>query len=80
MTTSEARLNLHFIETGRHKPYYHMHRLRTYSLENIDDIKTLRRNIWNVLEYGLQYRRQHVINTLGLLDDKVEGYDKKAEN
>ena len=72
MTVSHARLNYHFIETGRPEPYYHMHRLRTYKLDSVDDVKTLRRDIWNVLEYGSRYRKQHVVETVELLGGGYE--------
>ena len=70
LTTSEARLNFHFIETSRAEPYYHMHCLRRYDLECIEDIKALQLHLWNVLDQGVQYRRYHVVETLDLLDEK----------
>ena len=79
-TTSQARLNHHFIETGRSEPYYHMHRLRTYRFDSVDDIKALRRDIWNVLEYGLLYRKQHVVETLGLLGAGSDGSEGGVSN
>lgn len=74
LTTSEARLNFHFVETGRDEPCYHMHCLRRYHLECIDDVKVLQRHLWNVLDHGVQYRRYHVLETLELLDEKGEGW------
>ena len=74
LTTSEARLNFHFIEPGRDELYYHMHCLRRYNFECVDDIRMLQRHLWNVLDHGVQYRRYHVVETLELLDDKAEGW------
>ena len=74
LTTEEARLNFHFIETGRDEPFYRMHCLRRYDLGCVDDVKVLQRHLWNVLDYGVQYRRYHVVETLEMLDEKAEGW------
>lgn len=65
-----ARLNVNWIVNEGGVLWYYLHRVRTYHLEDLEDVKRLRRDIWSVMDWGLEFHRPKVLQTIEALKCK----------
>ena len=63
-----ARINVHWIaanDEGILK--YYLHHVQLYNLERPEEVKQLRRDIWSVMEWGMEIHRPKVLETIEAL-------------
>ncbi|KAL8786871.1 MAG: hypothetical protein Q9195_008028 [Heterodermia aff. obscurata] len=66
-----ARMNVHWIAASDEGVLkYYLHHVRYYHLEMPEEIKQLRRDIWSVMEWGMEFHRPKVIETIEALKGK----------
>ena len=66
-----ARMNVHWItanDDGTLK--YYLHHVQFYQLENPEEVKQLRRDVWSVMEWGMEIHRPKVLETIKALEGK----------
>ena len=77
LSPNYARLNVHWVNVEADKPVtYHAHRLRYYTVAESEDWVNLRRDIENVLDWGVVERKTMILKMLNarvVLDKKEEG-------
>ena len=80
MTTTEAHTYVHWAEVILGMPAkYHMHRLRIYSLLKGEDYAEIRRDLNNILDWGLTERLSDAQRILNAIDAKNFTPPSKAD-
>ena len=69
-----ARLNVNWIVNEDGVLWYYLHRVRIYQLQDVEEVKKLRRDIWSVIDWGLEFHRPKVLKTI----EALKGKDKDA--
>ena len=68
LDNNQAWLNVHWItyegEGDSQELYYRHHRIRLYHLQQPADVEALRRDIWNIMEWGYTEHKTNVMATL----------------
>ena len=67
-----ARLNVNWIVNEGGVLWYYLHRVRIYQLHDLEEVKRLRRDIWSVMDWGLEFHRPKVLQTI----EALKGMDK----
>lgn len=65
-----ARLNVNWIVNSNGTLWYYLHQVRIYQLGDLDEIKQLRRDIWSVIDWGLEFHRPKILKTIEALKGK----------
>lgn len=65
-----ARLNVNWIVNNNGTLFYYLHQVRRYQLGDLDEIKALRRDIWNVIDWGQEFHRAKILETVEALKGK----------
>ena len=65
-----ARLNVNWIVNNNGTLWYYLHQVRIYQLGALDEIKQLRRDIWSVIDWGQEFHRPKVLQTIEALKSK----------
>ena len=71
-----ARLNVNWIVNENGALWYYLHHVEIYQLEDIEEVKRLRRDIWSIMDWGLEFHRAKVLQTIEALKNK----DKDASS
>jgi len=82
MIPSSARMQVHWAQIVPGEPnIYHMHTIGRYWLDIGRDYKDIRRDLNNILDWGLSVRLQHVKETLNAINKKnVAAPPPKTQN
>ncbi|KAG6997583.1 hypothetical protein G7Y79_00039g075450 [Physcia stellaris] len=65
---THAILNVHFITIQEEGLRYHHHNIEGYSFVKPNSFKDLRRDIWNIMDWGFGTHKKRVLETLAILE------------
>lgn len=81
MVPDQAQLFVHWaVEGSNRRVTYHMHELNSYSITQAGAVKDLRRDVDNVMEWGLTIRKEYIKQGLAMIRARDPAIKKAVSN